>query len=158
LAKVAEVDAWWADGMGTGKDKDKGNTRNSDKRVVASHGVLAEVSELSVEDGSRAQSLDSGRHDANASSISAVVNQSILDQSSDPTLTPVGQCAPASESRHEQADDVDLDHLDQEGVELEEDVDLEEDIDWEEDFDEDEDVDLEDDAQFAMASLARRGV
>jgi hypothetical protein len=168
LAKSAEMDVWYNDEL-AGKEKDKDKTKSSNTSVVAPHGVLTEVSELSVEDGSMAQSLDSGRHDANASSISAVVNQCILDQSSDLTSTPLGQRAPSSESRPEQAADVDFDHLDQEGVELEYDVDSEEDIDWEEDFDDDEDVDedeyvdkdedvdLEDDAQFAMASFARRG-
>jgi hypothetical protein len=129
LAKSAEVDAWYDDEMGTGKDKNKGNPRTSDKSVVAPHGVLAEMSELSVEDGSTAQSLDSGRHDSNASSISAVVNQSILDQSSEPTSTPFGQSAPSSESRHEQAADVDEDDPDQGSFELEENFDEDEDVD-----------------------------
>jgi hypothetical protein len=86
-----------------------------------------------VEDGSTAQGLDPGRHDTNAHSLPAVVKEPILDQPSDPTSTPVGQCAPSSESRVEQAADVDSDHLDQ------------------------EDVDLEDDASFATASSATRG-
>jgi hypothetical protein len=133
LAKSAEMDAWMAEELGTGKDKDEGNTSNSDPSVVAPQSLLTEVSELSVEDGSTAQALDPGRHDAKTSSLSAVVKESILGQSSDPTSTPTGQCASSSESRHEQAADVDSDHLDQ------------------------EDVDLEDDAAFAMVSKATRG-
>jgi hypothetical protein len=125
------MDAWMAEELGTGKDKDEGNTSNSDPSVVAPHGVLAEVSELSVEDGSTA--LDPDRHDANASSLSALVKESILDPLSDSTSTPTGQCASSSESRLEQAADVDLENLDQ------------------------EDVDLEDDASFLTASLAVRG-
>ena len=76
------------------------------------------------------------------------VKKPILDQPSDLTSTPVGQCVPSLGSRCEQADDVDSDDFD---------PDLESAYVAQMDVEESEDDSLEDDALFAMASMVARG-
>lgn len=106
--------------------------------------------ELRVNDGSRAQCLETLRSDTLPAPLRQT-KQPILDQTCDLASTPDGQRAPSSGNRHEQTIDVDLDDLDLDGardalddgarvalVEVLED-------------------DLEDDALFGMVSMVAQG-
>jgi hypothetical protein len=82
-----------------------------------------------------------------------VVEKSVLGPSSDPTSSPVGQCAPSPGSIHEQAADVDS-NLDLAGARV---ALMDVDDEFEDDYESEDDGELENDASFARASAAAQG-
>lgn len=131
-------------GLTAGKDKDKDKAELADDAVLADDAALGDDAALTGEGSGTGKGK--GMKDS-----SAVVEKAVFGQSSDPTSSPVEQCAPSPKSPHEQAADVDsnLDLPDDLPGALVASMGVDDEL--------GDDDELENDASFARASAAAQG-
>jgi hypothetical protein len=151
---VAELTA------GKDKDKDKGaladEAEMADDAALADDVTLAEEAALADDAALTGEGSGTGKGKGMKGS-SAVVEKAVFGQSSDPTSSPVEQCAPSPKSPHEQAADVDsnLDLPDDLAGALAASMGVDDELGDDDELE--DDGELENNASFARASAAAQG-